>query len=158
VIHLDTHFWQPGWVETPDYEWASRVAELTSGDRWIMDGNFGGTMEIRFVAADTIILLDLPRRTCLQRIVWRRIRYHRKSRPDMAEGCHEQLDWQFMKWVWGYPRHRRPAILARLAELERAKRIITLKNPSEVRAFLERVRAAPPSASSAGLSGADRSG
>jgi len=140
VIHLDVEHWRPGWVEPPTDAWAARVAELARGDRWIMDGNYGGTMEVRFQAADTIILLDLPRRTCLRRIIWRRIRYHRQSRPDMAEGCYEQLDWAFLKWVWGYPKRRRPAIFARLRELEAEKRVVILNSPRAVRRFLDDTR------------------
>jgi adenylate kinase family enzyme len=42
VIHLDAHFWRPGWVETPKPEWRERVAQLAARDAWVMDGNYGG--------------------------------------------------------------------------------------------------------------------
>src|SRR5690349_18913828 len=71
VIHLDREFWRPGWEETPKDEWNALVAELLAGESWIMDGNFGGTREMRMQAADTIIFLDLPRRVCLYRILKR---------------------------------------------------------------------------------------
>ena len=28
AIHLDIHFWQPGWVETPREEWREKVKSL----------------------------------------------------------------------------------------------------------------------------------
>lgn len=140
MIHLDAEHWRSGWAEPPTHEWEARVLELAAGDRWIMDGNYGGTMEPRFAAADTIIMLDLPRRTCLWRVVWRRIRYHRQSRPDMADGCYEQLDWGFLKWVWRYPRDHRPGILARLRELEAEKRVVILATPGAVRRFVDGVK------------------
>ena len=70
-----------------------------------MDGNFGGTREMRMQAADTIIFLDLPRRVCLYRILKRTLKYYGKSRPDMTEGCNERLDLEFIGWVWNY-KHR----------------------------------------------------
>ena len=34
IIHLDRHFWNPGWIESGKKEWARRVVELTSDDEW----------------------------------------------------------------------------------------------------------------------------
>ena len=62
VIHLDALYWRPGWVQTPKDEWKAKVRELLSGERWIIDGNYGGTAGLRMAAADTIVLLDFPRR------------------------------------------------------------------------------------------------
>src|SRR4051812_22129729 len=44
LIHLDALYWRPGWVETPKEEWAREVRRLLSADRWVMDGNYGGTL------------------------------------------------------------------------------------------------------------------
>ncbi len=54
VIHLDAHYWHEGWVETPKEEWAQAVRELAEGEAWVMDGNYGGTMEIRLPAAPAL--------------------------------------------------------------------------------------------------------
>jgi len=86
VIHLDAHFWRPNWEPTPKDEWKAKVGELLKGDEWIMDGNFGGTRELRMQAADTIIMLDFPRRVCMYRVVKRAFQFHGKKRPDMGEG------------------------------------------------------------------------
>ncbi len=91
LIHLDAEFWQPGWRETPREKWKQRVAELTSGERWLMDGNYGGTMPERIDAADTIVLLALPRLQCLTRVILRSIRGYGKPRADLNQGCNEQL-------------------------------------------------------------------
>src|SRR5688572_4725457 len=68
VIHLDAHYWNAGWKETPQEEWKQRVAELLRRDAWIMDGNYGSTLRERVEAADTVILLDLSRVRCLYRV------------------------------------------------------------------------------------------
>ena len=42
IIHLDRHFWNPGWVEPDRKGWRRKVVELSSRDAWVMDGNYGG--------------------------------------------------------------------------------------------------------------------
>ena len=135
VIHLDREYWRPGWEETPKDEWNARVAQLLAGESWIMDGNFGGTREMRMHAADTIIFLDLPRRVCLYRVLKRTLRYYGTTRPDMSEGCNERLDFEFIGWVWSYKHRSRKRLLAELESFEN-KRVFTLRNQRQVREFL----------------------
>ena len=136
VIHLDAEHWRPGWVETPADEWERKVRALAAGERWIIDGNYGGTMEIRFAAADTIVFLDFPRRTCLWRVLLRQLRYRGRSRPDMTEGCPERITLQFVRWIWEYPRTRRPGVLARMRSAGVHARHVILHSPREVEAFV----------------------
>jgi adenylate kinase family enzyme len=137
VIHLDALYWRAGWRETPREEWAARVEELLAGDEWIMDGNYGGTMERRLAACDTVVFLDLPRALCLWRVIKRRAIFRGRARPDMAEGCRERLTWEFARWVWTYRRVRRPGVLKRLGELSEGQRVHVLRSSREVRRFLE---------------------
>jgi adenylate kinase family enzyme len=137
VIHLDREQWRPGWVETPKDEWRRKVEELVARDAWVMDGNYSGTLDVRLAACDTVIFLDLPRAVCVWRVLKRIVTYRRGVRPDMAEGCHEQFDFKFIQWVWGYPSTRRPKILALLEQHSRDKQIIRLRSRAEVGKFLE---------------------
>jgi len=136
VKHLDGFYWRAGWQEPSKEEWLDKVKELASEDSWIMDGNFGGTLELRIQHCDTIIFLDLPRLLCLWRIAKRRLIYRGRSRPDMAEGCHEKLDWEFVRWVWNYRHRSRPKILKLLREHSGTKQIFWLRSRPHVRRFL----------------------
>ncbi len=71
VIHLDQHFWNPHWTETPIPEWERRHETLLERERWVMDGNYGSTMNERLDAADTVIFLDMPRLFCVVRVLKR---------------------------------------------------------------------------------------
>ena len=140
VIHLDAHFWKPGWVPTPREEWVRAERELTRPETWITDGNFGSTMDARLALADTVIFLDLPRALCLTRVLLRRVRYHGRSRPDMASGCPEKIDLEFVRWIWDYPRTKRPAILEKLASVRASGGdAVHLRSAAEVARFLEAV-------------------
>ena len=75
VKHLDSFYWRAGWTKPADEEWVRTVANLVSGDSWIIDGNFGGTLELRVRHCDTIVFLDMSRLLCLWRVVKRRLFY-----------------------------------------------------------------------------------
>ncbi len=57
VYHLDALFWKPNWVGVPKDDQRNIQNKLVEKEEWIIDGNYGGTMEIRLNAADTIIFL-----------------------------------------------------------------------------------------------------
>ena len=115
IIHLDIEYWRPGWHHTPPDEWQSRVDELSGREAWVMDGNYGGTLDRRLARADAVVFLDVDRLTCLRRVVLRSLRYRGRSRPDLPSGCPERLDWQFLLWVWNYGRRSRGRVVALLA-------------------------------------------
>lgn len=142
VIHLDALYWNAGWVETPKPVWAERVAELVRREAWIMDGNYSGTFDIRFEACDAVVFLDLPRLLCLWRVLQRTLLYRKRSRPDMAAGCPEKLDRDFLvflQWIWNYPKQSRPKILARMRENAGSKKVVHLRSRAEVERYLSEV-------------------
>jgi len=61
VYHLDALYWKPGWVESNKAEWSELQESICEETSWIVDGNYGGTMDIRLKASDTIIFLDINR-------------------------------------------------------------------------------------------------
>jgi adenylate kinase family enzyme len=137
VVHLDKLFWNPGWVPTEKGKWVEIVRHALEKDSWIMDGNFGGTFEMRAEACDTIIFLDIPRLICIYRIVKRWLMYNRNTRPDMAEGCEERFDWEFFMWVWNYPKRSKPEKELVLNQYADEKTIIRLRSNREIEDFLE---------------------
>lgn len=143
LIHLDALFWRPGWVETPAAEWRGTVAGLLQREAWVMDGNFGGTLDLRLAACDTAIFLDLPPAVCLWRVMKRRLRYRGESRPDMTPGCPERLDLDFLLWIAFYRLRRRKAVLAKLAAAAAdGKRAVVLDSDAAVARFVSTLPAA----------------
>ena len=138
VIHLDKLFWRPGWSRPAPEEWLQTVTDLTDRDSWILDGNYSGTLELRVHKCDTVVFLDLSRWLCLWRIVTRGLRYRSGRRPDMAEGCPEKIDLEFVLWVWNYPRRTKPKVIKLLREQGEGKQIVWLRSRAEVEKFLAR--------------------
>ncbi len=136
VHHLDQLYWHPGWVETAPTQWRALQQQLCSQPAWIMDGNYGGTLDLRLAAADAVVFLDLPTRVCLWGAVRRFLQHRGRSRPDMAVDCPERLDAQYLWWVCNYRRTRRSGILRRLQQLSREKRVVILQSRRAVAEFL----------------------
>lgn len=138
VVHLDQLWWNPGWVESDREDFDKRLARELDKPRWIMDGNFSRTMEMRLEKCDTIIYLDFSRLTCIWGLVQRMSGYYGRVRPDMTEGCPERFDPKFVKWIWNYNQNNRVRNYTWLAKAKHAKSIV-LKNRKEVKAFLEQL-------------------
>ncbi|BAC13198.1 DNA topology modulation protein [Oceanobacillus iheyensis HTE831] len=141
VFHLDALFWKPNWIGVSKDEQRIIQKDLVKRQEWIIDGNYGGTMEIRLNSADTIIFLDIPRIICVYRAFKRILKYKNKTRPDMGEGCEERFDLDFFRWIWNYPKVKKPGILKNLEQFseDKHKQVIVLKSPSEVKNFIEKV-------------------
>lgn len=137
VFHLDQYFWEPGWKQVDGFEWYERNRRLIDADRWILDGNYSSTMNMRSERADTLIFLDLPLWLRLWRIFRRRLRYHGRARPDMTPGCPERITWQFLRYVWRYAKDRRPRIMDHLARCrEEGKTVLIFQTRQQIDQWL----------------------
>jgi len=130
IIHLDQHYWRPGWQEPDRETWRREVGALIAQPRWVMDGNYGGTLMLRLTAADTVIFLDFPTWVCLGRVLLRVARSLGRTREDMAPGSPERFDLSFLRYVWRYRREDRSRHLAAVAAF--GGRLIILHRPAEV--------------------------
>lgn len=138
LIHLDKEFWNSGWVETSREQWIKKQEALLNADSWIIDGNYGGTLDMRLEKADTIICFKLSRIVCLYSYFKRVITNINKVRPDMPEGCPEKLDFEFMKYIWDFPKNSGQKNINKLKEI-RDKQIIIFTGRSEANKYLKDV-------------------
>ena len=140
VIHLDSLYWNKGWIETPKQDWKKTIERLVTRDSWIMDGNYSGTLDLRLGACDTVIFLDSARMICLWRVTKRALQYRNRTRPDMAPGCPEKLNLKFLLWIWNYQKRTKPRIVRMLKEKAENKNVIWLKTGEEAETFLNGVK------------------
>ena len=137
VTHIDQLFWEPHWSAVDRETLIARQQPTIAQPQWIMDGNYTSTIDIRLAHADTIIVLNMPRWLCFYRVLARRITYHNQTRPDMGVDCPERLTWEFLRFIWNYPK-RIPALKSRLAALP-DKHVIILNSPAEVKALMTNI-------------------
>ena len=130
VVHLDALFWQPGWVGSDRESFRARLADALSGDRWITDGNFSNTFDLRLPRADLVIWMEVPRLVSIRRVLGRVWHHYGRSRPDLAPGCPERLDWDFLRYIWNFDRDIKPKIMSGLAEHGAGVPVMTLSDSS----------------------------
>lgn len=136
LYHLDQYYWNSNWTPTPDEKWAQIVTNLAEKEEWIIDGNYGGTMDVRFDRANTIVYMDIPTVKCLGRVIGRIWKYHGKVRPDMPMGCKERFDFDFIHYVATYNLLRRKKLLKKLNSFEGEKKVYRITNDKDIKTFL----------------------
>lgn len=145
LIHLDREYWLPGWQMPPREQWRTKVRDLSARDRWIMDGNFDSSLDIRLPRADTLIWFDVPALRCMWRALKRVASSYGRVRPDMGEGCPERIDVEFLRYIARFNRIQRPRIAAQLAAHGGHLAPIVIETDAEAHVALARL--APSSAS-----------
>ena len=133
LYYLDMMYWNADRTTVPKEEFRRRLGEVLATDQWIIDGNFGSTMEMRMAICDTVIFLDYPTEVCLAGIRARR----GKVRPDMPWTETEE-DAEFTAYVKQFREEHRPKILT-LLEQHRDKEIFVFHDRAEQDTFLQRL-------------------
>ncbi|MFI2711981.1 topology modulation protein [Micromonospora sp. NPDC018662] len=137
LTHLDATYYDEHWNPLPQDEFAAQQEKLVAGERWIIEGNYAGTLPIRLAAADTVIFLDLPAVTCLWGIAQRRWRYRGGQHQD---GVYDRITWNFVRYVLGYRRTMRPRVQNLIQEHGPHVRLITLTSRRQAAQLVKRVR------------------
>lgn len=132
LYHLDNIFWNPDRSHVSRDVFDSRLNEILKQDKWIIDGDYSRTYEMRFKSADTIIFLDYPLDICLKGVESRL----GKPREDIPFIDYE-FDLEFKQWICNWFIDIRPSLLLKLKECEKTKNIVTLNNYKEVEDFLK---------------------
>ncbi|MGA8724615.1 MAG: hypothetical protein WB565_06205 [Acidimicrobiales bacterium] len=141
VIHLDIHFWKPGWVEPSENEWREKQRGLLASDDWIADGNYHATLDLRLERADTVVFLDTPWWVCAQRAFVRGIR----KRPvgfELPKGCEESAlrrlrdEWFVVMRIWRFRRSEPERELGILSRHENHVALYILRSKHAIRDFL----------------------
>src|SRR3954451_3473791 len=159
-LELDSVYHQPGWVPLPREEFRRRVSAAVAGERWVIDGNYTSNVkDLVWARADTVVWLDLPKRTVMRRIIWRSFQ-RAARRVELWNGNRERwrnffsLDKEESVIAWAWQTHA-----ATRAKLEAARadqgnghlEFVRLTSPAAVRRFLR--SAAPSPTSGAPASG-----
>jgi adenylate kinase family enzyme len=143
-LELDSVFHQPDWTPLDRAEFAARVTAVTDGDSWVIDGNYSAVQSLVWDRADTVVFLDLPRRTVMRRVIWRTLR-RVAGRAELWNGNRERwrnvLTWDpaesVISWAWHNHGKKRERYTAAAADPAHAHlRFVRLRSPSQVRRFL----------------------
>ncbi len=130
LYHLDNVFWNEDRTHVSREVFDRRLDVILEYDRFIIDGEYGRTIERRIAAADTIFYFDIPLAERLDGAVARVGTVH----PDLP-WTEESFDPEFEKWIRDYDTDQRPVTLA-LLEKYSNRNIITFKSIEEADLYL----------------------
>lgn len=139
LTHLDGVYYDADWNPLPQEEFADIQRKLVAEPRWLLEGNYAGTLPIRLATADTVIFLDLHAITCLVGIVRRRWKY--RGGQHAQEGVYDRLTWNFIRYIWGYRKTMRPRVRQLLAEHGGDARLIALTSHRQADRFVAQLAA-----------------
>jgi adenylate kinase family enzyme len=151
---------QADWAPLPVDEFRARVAAAASGERWVIDGSYSTVRDIVWARADTVVWLDLPKRTVMRRLIGRTLR-RVGGRVELWNGNRERWrnvftwdqDESVISWAWHTYDSRRERYAAALADPANSHlRFVRLTSPGAVRRFLRNAeRQAPDVAPLSGM-------
>lgn len=140
VLHLDAVEYRENWQKRDREEALAIVFAFMAGGDWVIDGNYSAFLQReRLDQADVIAFLLFPRFQCLWRAVSRYVRFWDRSRPDIADGCIEKLDLEFVWWILHAGRTAKiKAKFKEMAEKYRDKTVV-FKTQRQVDPFLRQL-------------------
>lgn len=130
LYHLDMMYWNADKTTVEKSVFLERLFAVLEKDEWIIEYNYGSTMELRMVACDTVIFLDYPLDVCLDGIKERR----GKPRSDMP-WIETEEDAEFTGFIKNYNEQQKPKVLE-LIEKYSDKNIIIFKSREQADSFL----------------------
>ena len=130
LYHLDMMYWNADKTTVEKSVFLERLSVVLEKDEWIIDGNYGSTMELRMAACDTVIFLDYPLDVCLNGIKERL----GKPRSDMP-WIETEEDAEFIDFIKNYNEQQKPKVLELLKKYS-DKNIIILESREQADAFL----------------------
>ena len=130
LYHLDMMYWNADKTTVEKSVFLERLSVVLEKDEWIIDGNYGSTMELRMAVCDTVIFLDYPLDVCLDGIKERR----GKPRGDMP-WIETEEDEEFIEFIKSYNEQQKPKVLE-LLEKYSDRNIIIFRNREQADEFL----------------------
>ena len=137
VFHLDPLYWRPAIRDADPSKWSEIQSGLAAQDSWIIDGNYGATLDLRLKRADTLIFFDFSSVACVAGVVTRalRSRLAGQRQEDWVSGCNNRLDFDLLKQSWSFGSRHREGIIkgaARYSDLS----LVRFRNRGEADRFL----------------------
>ena len=135
LYYLDAIWHKPDKTHISREEYDQRILEVFATDEWIIDGNYGRTVEMRFIECDTVILFDLPTELCLQGATDRL----GKGRYDLP-WIEKELDPEFGRSIRDFADNSLPRLYALIEKYSAEKQVIIFKSRKEADDFLKKRR------------------
>ncbi len=130
LYYLDMLWHKPDKTTVSREEFDASLYRILEKDRWIIDGNYGRTLEMRLDACDKVFLFDLPTEVCIKGAE-ARIGTKREDMPWVEE----EFDPEFKAWIENFKTDEMPHVYT-LLEKYKNKDITVFHSRKETEEFL----------------------
>lgn len=134
LYHLDMIYWNRDQTTVPKAVFLDRLSKILQKEEWIIDGNYGSTMEQRIQVCDTVFFLDYPTALCLKGIEERR----GTKRSDLP-WVEQEFDEDFLAVIKNYPSQSRPKVME-LLERYSQKEIVIFSSRRQAEDYLKKLQ------------------
>ena len=134
LYYLDMLWHKPDQTNISREEFDIRLYEMVKTDRWIIDGNYLRTLEMRLNECDTVFFMDYPLEICLEGAASR----IGKKREDMP-WIETEFDEEFKQWITDFSKDQLPQIYELLEKYQDGRNIIIFKSREEADDYIENV-------------------
>ncbi len=136
LLHIDTIFFGPSWVERDRDVVEQEIRAFMTQDDWIIDGQYRYMATERYDECDQLFIFEFSRFTCLFNAIVRRFKYHNKVRDSIAPGCKEKLDPGFVMWILWTGRTKASRDLIKRQKTLYKDKVVVFKNRRQVKRYL----------------------
>lgn len=134
LYYLDMLWHKPDKTTITKQEFDNKLKDILINDKWIIDGNYNRTLEMRLKYCDTVFLLDFPLDICLSGAESR----VGKVREDLP-WSETELDSEFKKFIMDFPKESLPKIYELIEKYQEDKIVVIFKSREESEEYLKRL-------------------
>lgn len=138
LVHIDKIYWSDNWKVTPKEQFEALVLDEARKDQWIIEGNNIRSLPQRLKYADTVFWFEFSPLMCIWNVFKREIKYFKKVRPDVPNGCVSKLSFHFLKDVWNFNQKNHDRIVEMLDDCEGID-VVRFRNHKEVEKYLNKL-------------------
>lgn len=135
VTHIDGIHHLDNWKIRDRNERDQILLNIIKKDKWIIDGTYKSTLNIRAKASDLIIWLDYSSLSQIKGILSRWIKNRGKEKSEIP-GCKEKMDKKFLLYVLKYNKTKRKYIIDNLKDID-VNKILIFKNRKDLNKWLK---------------------
>jgi len=142
-LELDGIYHQGNWTPLEIEEFRGRVESFVEQPGWVVDGNYSHVRDILWPLASVILIIDLPKRVVMTRVIKRTL-LRIVKREELWNGNHES--WRnalsrdptrnIVLWAWNSHEKYHEILPGEAKEAVGSDRVIVLTSAREVREFL----------------------
>ena len=141
ILHLDKVYHINNIENTGRWTLIRKTIEFDKNNsRWIIDGNYNGTLDLRIKLCDTIVLFNIETDICLKNVQLR----PKLGNAAMADKFDEtKVDLSFIEFIRDFKDRHYPEIYKKV--IDSGKKVIILNNYDEMKNFLTSIETSAPS-------------